>query len=268
MAAGNINPNEDFPGARVSRPGAGLLMTVLVYPLLALWTLLCILCFPLAFLVWRVVTGWDHGRIMRHLVWVYGHGWVAIVSPFVHFRREGFENLIGAPPSLLVLNHLSFFDTYCMALLPFHDVTFAVRAWPFRMFWYSAFMHLAGYLNVEHSSWEEIREAAARVLAGGGYLLLFPEGHRSRDGQLQQFGGGAFRLAVETGAPLIPLCIAGTGKLLPPGRFRLSPAQVRLRALPPIDSSHYQGKNGHRALMREVRERMRTAVEEMNQDLS
>ncbi|NLC71448.1 MAG: 1-acyl-sn-glycerol-3-phosphate acyltransferase [Desulfuromonadaceae bacterium] len=251
-------------GSDLLRRAAGIVMTLTAYPLLGLWTLLCIVFFPPAFLAWRLVTGWDGGRIMRHVIWVYGHGWLAIMSPFVRFRREGFDNLSGIPPSIIVLNHLSFFDTYCMALLPFHDVTFAVRAWPFRMFWYGAFMRLAGYLNVEGSSWEEIRNNSARVLAAGGHLLFFPEGHRSRDGELQQFGGGAFRLAVETGAPLIPLCITGTWRLLPPGRFQLTPSRVTLRALPAIDSGRFGGKNGHRALMRRVRMQMQEALEQMD----
>ena len=268
MAAGNPGSyNEDGMEGRDGFRRAGVwIMTVSVYPLLVLWTLFCIVCFPVAFFCWKLLTRWDGGRIMRHIIWIYGHGWMAIVSPFVRFRREGFENLRGAPASILVLNHRSFFDTYCMALLPFHDVTFAVRAWPFRMFWYSAFMHLAGYLNVETTPWDDIRRASARVLEGGGHLLFFPEGHRSRDGELQQFSGGAFRLAVETGAPLIPLCITGTGELLPPGRCRLSPARVILRALPAMDVSGFQGKNGHRALMRQVRELMGEALAEMDRE--
>lgn len=242
---------------------AGIVMTLVVYPLLALWTALCIVFFPLAYLLWRLRTSWDQGRIMRHIIWVYGRGWLVIVSPFVRFRREGFEQLRGAPPSILVLNHLSFFDTYCMALLPVHDVTFAVRAWPFRMFWYSAFMRLAGYLNVEDSSWEDIRDSSTRVLASEGHLLFFPEGHRSRDGELQRFSSGAFRLAIETGTPIIPLCITGTGRLLPPGGAFLSPARVTLRALPAIDPGRFDGEMGHRVLMRHVRQQMKENLEKM-----
>ena len=246
------------------RRSVGVAMTLLVYPLLVAWTVLCIIFFPPAFLAWRLLTGWPGGRIMRHVIWVYGHGWLAIMAPFVRFRRQDFDNLRAISPSIIVLNHLSFFDTYCMALLPFHDVTFAVRAWPFRMFWYGAFMRLAGYLNVEDSSWEEIRDASSRVLAAGGHLLFFPEGHRSRDGELQQFGGGAFRLAVETGASLVPLCISGTWQLLPPGRFLLSPSRVTLRALPAIDAARFAWKNVHRALMRQVWKQMEEALREMD----
>jgi 1-acyl-sn-glycerol-3-phosphate acyltransferase len=242
---------------------AAAITTATVYPLLVLWTLLGIALFPVLFLAWKLVTRWDKGRIMRHFIWLYGRGWMVIVSPFVRFRRQGLEHLRLPRGSILVVNHLSFFDTYCMALLPCHDVTFAVRAWPFRMFWYGSFMRLAGYLDVETSSWDEVREASAKVLAAGGHLLFFPEGHRSRDGRLQRFYRGAFRLAVETGAPLVPLCLTGTDKLLPPGRLRLEPARVTMRALPAIDPAAFRDPGGHRDLAGEVKRRMAENIREM-----
>jgi 1-acyl-sn-glycerol-3-phosphate acyltransferase len=252
------------PGARRFRyrlPAA--IMTATVYPLVVLWTLLGIALFPLLYPLWKLATRWSGGRIMRHFIWLYGRGWLMIVSPFVRFRREGLEHLRLARPSILVVNHLSFFDTYCMALLPFSDVTFAVRAWPFRMFWYGSFMRLAGYLDVESDSWDEVRAASAQVLAAGGHLLFFPEGHRSRDGRLQRFYRGAFRLAVETGAPLVPLCLTGTDKLLPPGRLSLEPARVTLRALPAADSADFAGPEGHRGMAAEVKRRMAENIREM-----
>jgi 1-acyl-sn-glycerol-3-phosphate acyltransferase len=242
---------------------AAWVTTATIYPSMILYTLAGIALFPVLFAVWKLITRWDGGRIMRHFIWLYGRGWLMIVSPFVRFRREGLEHLRLARPSILVVNHLSFFDTYCMALLPFSDVTFAVRAWPFRMFWYGSFMRLAGYLDVESDSWDEVRAASAQVLAAGGHLLFFPEGHRSRDGRLQRFYRGAFRLAVETGAPLVPLCLTGTDKLLPPGRLSLEPARVTLRALPAADSADFAGPEGHRGMAAEVKRRMAENIREM-----
>lgn len=252
--------------ARVHRLQSRLsafVMTATVYPLLALWTLLGMAIFPVIFIGWKLFTGWDGGRIMRHFIWLYGRVWVVIVAPFVRFRRQGMEHLQLGQGSILVVNHLSFFDTYCMALLPCHDVTFAVRAWPFRMPWYGSFMRLAGYLDVETDDWDEVLAKGARILAAGGHLLFFPEGHRSRDGQLQRFYRGAFRLAMETGAPLVPLCLTGTDKLLPPNRLWLEPARITLRALPAIDPVTFKGCGGHRGLVAEVKSRMAENIREM-----
>ncbi|MHB8708965.1 MAG: lysophospholipid acyltransferase family protein [Desulfuromonadales bacterium] len=218
-----------------------LLINLWVYPLLVLMTLLGIAIFPVAFLCFRLLTDWSPQRIMQFFIWVYGRGWLLIIAPFVRVRREWRQPSDFGTPSVIVLNHLSFFDTYCMALMPFFNMTFAVRSWPFRMPWYGFFMRLAGYLDVERIPWEEIVRAARQVLAQGGHLIFFPEGHRSRDGELQRFYAGAFKLARELDCPVIPVCIDGTDRLLPPGRRWLSPAGIRLRALPAIDPQQFAG---------------------------
>jgi len=233
-----------------------VLMNLTVYPLLVLWTLTGILLFPLGFIIWKAVAGWNNRRIMRHFVWIYGRGWLLIMSPFVRFRREGFEDLKLDAPCILIVNHLSFFDTYCMSLLPAFDITFAVRAWPFRMPCYGWFMRLAGYLDVESSEWHEVQQSASNIITEGGHLLFFPEGHRSRNGKLHQFQTGAFRLAADLKVPVVPLCISGTDHLLPPGRFWLQPAVITLRTLPPIGNEDFQGSDGARRLRNLAHERI------------
>ena len=241
---------------------AAVAMNLVVYPLLVIWTLLDILCFPVVFLLAKVLLRWETGRIVRGLIWVYGRGWLLIMAPFVSFRRAGFEKLREQPPSIFVVNHLSFFDTYCMGLLPIYDIVFAVRAWPFRMIWYGWVMRLARYLDVESHTFAENLGSARRIIAAGGHILFFPEGHRSRDGRLQRFYGGAFRLAAELGLPVVPLVLTGTGELLPPGRFWLRPTTITLRALPAVDSTRFGGAENFRKLRRTVREAMAEALVE------
>lgn len=240
-----------------------LLMNLWCYSGLGIWTLFGIVMFPLAFGICLLGVRWPPDRLARWFIWLYGRGWLLLMSPFVHFRREQMDALKVNTPYLFVVNHLSFFDTYCMALLPVYDITFAVRSWPFRIFWYSGFMRLARYLDVEGSRWEETLSNSRSVFAAGGTVLFFPEGHRSRDGQLQRFYSGAFKVAIATGVPLVPLCISGTERLLPPGRKWLSPCRVTLRALPPIDTSVYTDPDGHLRLRKLVKERMTAALSDM-----
>jgi 1-acyl-sn-glycerol-3-phosphate acyltransferase len=108
-----------------------------------------------------------------------------------------------------------------------------------------------------------VMRTSNETFAKQGTVLFFPEGHRSRTGKLQPFYSGAFRLAQETGVPIVPLCITGTDTLLPPGRFFLYPARVRLTALAPVDPSAYPGKSGLAELRKEVRKRMAQKLEEM-----
>lgn len=243
-----------------------VLMNLWCYGLLLLWTLFGILVFPFAFGLCLLFLRWSADKVVRWFIWLYGRGWMLLMSPFVQFRREQMDQLEVGKPYLFVINHLSFFDTYCMALLPVHDITFAVRSWPFRMFWYSGFMRLARYLDVEGSSWEETLSNCRGAFAAGGTVLFFPEGHRSRDGQLQRFYSGGFKAAISTGVPLVPLCIDGTDKLLPPGRKLLRPCRIRLRALEPIETSNFSEADGHLRLRKLVKGRMAEALKAMRSE--
>jgi 1-acyl-sn-glycerol-3-phosphate acyltransferase len=241
-------------------------MNLWVYPLLALWTAGGTIVLVPAFLLAGRLLGWETPRVVRLLVWVYGRGWLLIISPFVSFRREGFAEHPPPQPCIAVVNHRSFFDTYFMGGLPFSNCVFAVRAWPFRtLFWYTAIMRLARYLDVETLGWEATVAACRREMAGGAVMVFFPEGHRSRTGRLQRFYSGAFLAACATGTPVVPLCITGTETLLPPGRLWLQPARVRLRALPAVDPAAFPGELGHVALRKRVKELMAEALGEMGE---
>jgi 1-acyl-sn-glycerol-3-phosphate acyltransferase len=251
------NRRESLTGVRRIR---AILLNLMFYPLMALWVVAGILASPLCLALWKVCTGWNWARIVRHLISIHGYGLIVIVSPFVRFEREGLDRI--ERPCIMVVNHLSFFDSYFMASLPFHDITFAVGAWPFKMYWYTLFMRLARYLDVENSDWNEVIRTCQETFALKGTVLFFPEGHRSKTGQLQPFYTGAFRLSKETGVPIVPLCITGTGTMLPPGNSFLHPCRVRLRALDPVDPAAFPGDSGHVEMRKEVRNRMARALEQ------
>lgn len=241
------------PAQKINYSGA-LLLTLIFYPLMFLWCVVGLLAWPIAFIIAKLGTSWGVDRIVRLIIWIHGRGLIAIVSPFVSLTRESLSEI--KRPCILVVNHQSFFDGYFMAALPFHDITFAVGSWPFKMYWYTMFMRLARYLDVENMAWDTARETCLSAFANGGAVLFFPEGHRSRTGKLQQFYSGAFRMSVDTGIPIVPLCITGTGQLLPPGRSWLHPAKVTLKALPPVNPAPFTGSNGHVRLRKHVRSLM------------
>ncbi|MCD6430491.1 MAG: 1-acyl-sn-glycerol-3-phosphate acyltransferase [Deltaproteobacteria bacterium] len=240
-------------------------MNLWVYPLLFLWTLFGLLISPVAFCFWKVATGWSVARIIRHFIWLYGRGWMVIVAPFVSFEMKGFDNHYRSrTPCVYIINHLSFFDTFCMAMQPVSDIAFAVRAWPFRrLFWYTTFMWLARYLDVEELGFAESTEQSRAIVAAGGSILFYPEGHRSRDGQLQRFYSGAFLLAIKLDVPLVPLCISGTDILLPPGAFRMHPAKIRMHALALVDPAAFSGPEAHVTIRKQVKDAMARELADM-----
>lgn len=250
--------------SRREHPVKALLLTFSFYPLMIAWIAIGLITSPLAFLLCKVATGWETARIVRFIIWIHGRGLIVIISPFISLKRTDLEKI--QTPCILVVNHLSFFDGYFMSALPFSNIAFAVGAWPFKMFWYSLFMRLANYLDVESVSWEKTLETCKKVFAGNANVLFFPEGHRSRTGHIQQFQSGAFRLAIETGMPVVPLCLTGTDRLLPPGRYWLHPAQIQLKALPPVDPAAYSGSLRHIKMRRHVHTLMAVEVARMREE--
>jgi len=241
-----------------------VLINLTVFPLLIIMTIIGIFISPFAFVFFKIIGRMDTVYIIRLFVWIYGRGWLAITHPFTRLQTSGLKKEGIQTPCIIVPNHLSFFDTFFMGALPFSNVCFAIRAWPFKMAWYRPFMKLAQYLDVESLPWNKSFGLSQKVLRSGGVLLLFPEAHRSRDGKLGRFYSGAFKISIAAGVPVVPLCITGTDKLLPPGRWYLKPARVRLNALPPVSPDRYRGENGHiemrkyvKSLITEELDRMR-----------
>jgi 1-acyl-sn-glycerol-3-phosphate acyltransferase len=240
-----------------------LLMNMTVFPLLILMTVIGIVIAVPLFIIIKIITGLETLRVVRILVWIYGRAWLTIIRPFSGLEKEGLGKNDIKPPCIIVPNHLSFFDTFYMGALPFTNVCFAIRSWPFKMFWYRPFMQAARYLDVERMTWEETFEACKKELQQGGALLFFPEAHRSRDGSLGRFYSGAFKVSVATGAPIIPLCITGTDDLYPPSRWYFKPAKIRLAALPAVDPAGFSGPEGHMNMRRFVKDLMAERIERM-----
>lgn len=240
-----------------------VLMNLWVYPLLIIWTLISsLIAFP-ALLVWHLVTKWSRAKIMHLFIRIYGRGCILIFRPFIRLERKDLRLQNLPRPGIIIMNHNSFFDTYMLCLLPFIDAHVCLRSWPFKMFWYSSFMRIAEYFDLESSSWEEIQAGAERVFRNGCYLIIFPEGHRSRTGKPGRFRSGAFKLAVQCKVPILPLCVTGTQTLLPPKRWWLKPARIKMQLLDPVLSDAYNGEIAHIEMRKHVQKKMIDTIEQM-----
>jgi 1-acyl-sn-glycerol-3-phosphate acyltransferase len=204
-----------------------------------IWVLLCSavissLSFPVICIRYR---GWKREKFqpsIRRFIQFYGRWIIRLSWPMIRVRVEIPEEVKKADPCVYVLNHFSFVDVYFCGFLPGFQTVIAVRAWPFKLPIYNIFMRLAGYLNVEAKSGEEILSSSAEVLKSGACLLFFPEGHRSRDGQLMPLQKGAFRIAAENKVPLVPVAIEGTEFF---GGYKSKlprPCRIRLRLFTPL----------------------------------
>jgi 1-acyl-sn-glycerol-3-phosphate acyltransferase len=124
----------------------------------------------------------------------------------------------------------------------------------------------AGHIPINRGSTAESIASlrrAARLLGGGVSAFLFPEGTRTRDGSLQPLKKGGFRLALESGLPLVPVAIVGTRRAMPRGSTILRAGPVELHLDPPIPTRGL-GEADLPALMRRVSEAMESHFGEVD----
>jgi 1-acyl-sn-glycerol-3-phosphate acyltransferase len=191
-----------------------------------------------------------------------------IVAPMlkIFFRPwvEGMENIPEEGPAILASNHLSFSDSFFLpALIPKRRVTFIAKSEYFtgtgiKGKLTAAFFKGVGQLPVDRSGVRGAGEAAIRsgieVVERGELFGVYPEGTRSPDGRLYRGKvGGVARIALATGAPVIPVAMIDTEKLQPPGKV-LPKLGVRpgIRIGRPMDFSRYHGMENDRFILRSV----------------
>lgn len=98
-----------------------------------------------------------------------------------------------------------------------------------------------------------------RMLRSGASLIVFPEGSRTIDGAVKPFKAGVFLLAIENRLPVVPVSVSGSRKVMPKGRFSVSPATVTVTMHDPIPTEGLTREDA-RALAARVRDIVATAV--------
>ncbi|MXY97334.1 MAG: 1-acyl-sn-glycerol-3-phosphate acyltransferase, partial [Gemmatimonadetes bacterium] len=151
----------------------------------------------------------------------------------VPVRLEGLDNLPGGQPCVLVSNHASAADI---------PILFGSLPIQFRIIAKDSLFHipvlgwcmrLAGYISINRTNPKKAMRSlkkAARQIREGFPAVVFPEGTRTRTGELQPFKAGAFMLAIESGVPVVPVGISGSYDILVRGSMKIRPdARVSVR---------------------------------------
>jgi 1-acyl-sn-glycerol-3-phosphate acyltransferase len=173
---------------------------------------------------------------------------------------EGRANVPGSGPVILACNHLSFSDSIFVPLVVKRRVTFVAKAEYFsgkgikgrlmRQFFLST-----GTIPVDRSGGRAAQAALdtlLRVLRDGGIAGIYPEGTRSPDGRLYRGKTGVARLALESGAVVVPVGLLNTDEIQPTGKLIPKIKRVRMRFGEPLDFSQYAGSRGDRFVERAI----------------
>jgi 1-acyl-sn-glycerol-3-phosphate acyltransferase len=179
---------------------------------------------------------------------------------------EGLENIDGSRPQLLVANHSGLHDILSLAAyLPIQFRWIAKKSL-FRVPFMGWHMRRSGYIAIDRENPREAAKSiaeAAMIIQNGVNAIAFPEGTRSRTGELGKFHSGAFSLALRTGVPLIPVSLDGSYRVIVPKTLQVNPGVIiRIKIDRPIDLSLYVKGEKHR-LMDDVYQIMGRNVEEL-----
>jgi 1-acyl-sn-glycerol-3-phosphate acyltransferase len=195
------------------------------------------------------------------------------IGPLAHvlFRpqAEGTEHVPATGSAILASNHLSAADWVFMPMCLRRRVTFLAKAEYFtgtgvKGLLRRAFFTGAGQVPIDRSSAsaaEAAIQTGKRILAEGKLLGIYPEGTRSPDGRLYRGKIGVARMALDTGAPVVPVAMIYSSRPLPFGK-RIT--RVRVRFGTPLDFSRYEGLSGDRFVERSITDEIMYEIMELS----
>jgi 1-acyl-sn-glycerol-3-phosphate acyltransferase len=177
-----------------------------------------------------------------------------VIGPFLHAMGRpqvvGIENIPSTGPAILASNHLSFIDSLYLPLMIDRPVVFPAKAeyfaarGPLGRLW-AAYLRSTNQLEMNRDgarSAQATLEAAVELLRAGELFGFYPEGTRSPDGRLYRGRSGIGWLALNSGAPVIPVAMMGTRRMLPPGAPLPRPTRIEIRIGKPLEFGHLAGE--------------------------
>ncbi|MEM1054659.1 MAG: lysophospholipid acyltransferase family protein [Bacteroidota bacterium] len=191
------------------------------------------------------------GRVFRAM-----GSWMTRVNPVWKITRTGTLPADPRRPFIVVSNHQSNADIPVISRLPW-EMKWVAKAELFDIPVVGWLLWLSNDIPVRRKD-AESRSAAVRrakaMLESRISVMFMPEGTRSRDARVLRYQDGAFRLAVETGTPILPLAIDGTSEALPKADWKYGHADVNLHVFDPVETANLT-MGDVPALREEIRQR-------------
>ncbi|MGL4982227.1 MAG: lysophospholipid acyltransferase family protein [Treponemataceae bacterium] len=161
----------------------------------------------------------------------WGRHIVSLSSKKTTVTVEGEENIIQDRSVVFVANHQSFFDIACMLGYIRKPFAFVAKKEVKKIPLIPAWMELMHCVFIDRNNPRQSLQAMSQAIGNvkNGYsLVIFPEGTRTKTGEVQEFKAGSFKLALKSKAPIIPVTILGTRAMLEEKGLRAGTVTIKL----------------------------------------
>jgi len=206
--------------------------------LYTLWVLIVFSVFMIVLLpgiMIPLLLGPKFSRIGYFFLWLWS--WIFSMLTFIRYDLRGRENIQKKTSYIYVSNHTSFLDIPGIRLLIPGEFRPIAKKELLKIPVFG-FIVRAATVVVDRSNAQSRKQSIEKlrdILKGGTSILVFAEGTQNRTKEiLQPFKDGAFRIAIDTQLPIIPLVVIGAGPLMPPGKMDIKPGNIKVVAGEPI----------------------------------
>ncbi|MGQ0847662.1 MAG: lysophospholipid acyltransferase family protein [Actinomycetota bacterium] len=176
--------------------------------------------------------------MIEKIIHAWSRAWLLLSGSTLEV--DGREHVDPTRSHVVVANHLSQLDIMvCLLAVPL-SIRFLAKKELFSIPILAPAMRSVGIIEVDREARSAIHEKVNRqardLVASGRSLIIYPEGTRSRNGELRPFKKGAFTMAIAGGIPVLPVTISGTYRAWPPGRFWVYGGKIKAVIDPPIET--------------------------------
>jgi 1-acyl-sn-glycerol-3-phosphate acyltransferase len=160
----------------------------------------------------------------------------------VRVTVQGLERLDRVPPYVFVANHQSWLDPPALFTYLGRDLAFLVKKELYRLPILNPGLYWIDCAPVDRSNKERAIESirlAAEKVRNGRSFIIYPEGTRTRNGDMLPFKKGAFHMAIAAGVPIVPITVNGAYEIMPRGPVRAIPGTIHITVHEPVQVTGY-----------------------------
>ena len=238
-------------------------MLTLLYYVVTL-TVACVL-YVASFIALVVCYPFDKKRVVVHTLSKWITDVIFGLPPKMGRDVIGSENIDPKQPYVIVLNHNSMVDILCLYKIPL-VFKWVSKKEVYKIPLVGRLLFAHGDIVINRASAKEamqlVHSKGKEWLEKGASVAIFPEGTRSKDGQIHNFKAGAFILAKDAGVPILPIVLNGTDSLVHKGWMINWRNKITIRVLPPISAEEVQNRD-IKDVMAQVKEDMVSALAEV-----